>query len=75
LDGTKTVTEMWAETSFRERICKVSDNEFEAAKTHGENMRDYQVMTESSLDNAETAIVFKPREEWPKFFKFLRLYK
>ena len=71
----KTITEEWAETSFKERVCKVSDAEFEKAKEHGENMKDYRIMTESSLDNMETAIVFKPREEWPKFFKFLRLYK
>jgi hypothetical protein len=71
----KTVTEIWAETSFKERLCMVSEAEFEKAKEYGENMKDYRVMTESSLGNMETAIVFKPREEWPKFFKFLRLYK
>lgn len=71
----KTITEEWAETSFKERLCIVSEAEFLKAKEYGENMKDYRIMTESSLDNMETAIVFKPREEWPKFFKFLRLYK
>lgn len=33
------------------------------------------VLTESALDGREVAIVFKPREEWPKMFKFLRLYR
>ena len=73
--GVKTVTEQWADTSFRERVCKVTDAEFEQAKGHGTNMVDYQVMTESSLGGAETAIVFAPREEWAKFFKFLKLYR
>ena len=73
--GVKTITEQWAETSFRERVCKVTDKEFEDAKAHGKNMVDCRIMTESSLGGMETAIVFKPREEWPKFFKFLRLWK
>jgi hypothetical protein len=33
------------------------------------------VLTESALGNEEVAIVFKPRKEWPKMFKFFRLYK
>jgi len=33
------------------------------------------VLSESALDNRELAIVFKPREEWPKMFRFLKLYK
>ena len=28
-----------------------------------------------STDNQEIAIAFKPRDDWPKMFKFLRLYK
>ena len=31
--------------------------------------------TESALDHQEVAIAFKPRVEWPKPFKFYRLYK
>ena len=36
---------------------------------------DHVVLTESALDNQEVAIVFKPRQEWPKMFKFLKLYR
>ncbi len=36
---------------------------------------DHTVITESSLDGAEVAIAFCPREEWPKGFKFFSLYK
>jgi hypothetical protein len=33
------------------------------------------VVTESALDNQEIAIVFCPRYEWPKMFKFFPLLK
>jgi hypothetical protein len=62
----------WLKSSFRKVVCKVTDKEFEKAKEYA----DYRVMTESAFgDNFEVAIVFRPREEWPKFFKFLKLYK
>ncbi|MCE3607637.1 hypothetical protein LXA47_29120 [Massilia sp. P8910] len=38
-------------------------------------MEDHVVLTESALDNREVAIVFRAREEWPKMFKFLKLYR
>lgn len=47
------------------------DAEFEAAKGFEDNV----VLTESALDEAEVAIAFRPREEWPKAFKFYRLYR
>lgn len=61
----------WLSGSFRKVICKVSDAEFEAAK----EFEDHLVLTESSLEGAEVAIAFRPRDEWPKAFKFYRLYK
>lgn len=64
-------TETWAKESFRKVVCKVTDAEFEKAKTYDIPKR---VMIESSL-GTEVAIVFAPREEWPKFFNFLKLYK
>ena len=45
--------------------------EFENAK----QVEDHVVLTESALGNREVAIVFKPRTEWPKMFKFLKLYR
>ena len=64
-------TDRWQRESFRKVICKVNDKEFEKAKEYPH----HRVMTESGLDDQEVAIVFAPREEWPKFFKFLRLYR
>jgi hypothetical protein len=52
-------------------ICKVSDEEFEKAKA----FEDYVVLTESAMSGQEVAIAFKPREEWPKAFKFYRLFR
>jgi hypothetical protein len=57
--------------SFRKVSCKVSDKEFEEAKKY----EDYLVVRESKLLNGEVALVFKPRNEWPEFFKYLKLYK
>jgi peptidyl-tRNA hydrolase len=61
----------WLSGPFFKAICKVNDLEFEKAK----ETQDHVVLTESALNNQEVAIAFKPREEWPKSFKFLRLYK
>lgn len=68
--GTEEVEE-WLSKVFYKRLCVVNDKEFENAKS----LEDHVVMTESALDNQEVAIVFKPRKEWPKMFKFFRLYK
>jgi len=65
----------WVNTSFRKVICKVTESEFNEAKDYGVVGIDYRVMTESSLGNAEVAIVFKPRSNWEPFFKKLPLYK
>lgn len=61
----------WLSGPFYKVICRVSDGEFEAAK----NFEDHIVMTESALQGEEVAIAFRPREEYPKAFKFYRLYK
>jgi peptidyl-tRNA hydrolase len=62
----------WISGPFYKVVCKVSDKEFENAK---QDVEDHVVLSESALDGAEVSIAFKPREEWPKWFKFLRLYK
>jgi peptidyl-tRNA hydrolase len=67
---TKEVSE-WLSGPFYKAVCKVNDKEFENAKT----FEDYVVLTESALNNQEVALAFRPREEWPKPFKFYRLYK
>lgn len=61
----------WLSGAFYKAVCKVNSKEFENAK----QVEDHVVITESSLNNQEIAIAFKPRGEWPKMFKFLRLYK
>ena len=61
----------WVSGTFYKVVCKVNDKEFEKAKS----FEDRVVLTESALDNIEVAIAFKPREDWPKPFKFYRLYK
>jgi len=59
--------------SFRKVVCKVTDKEFEKAKTYIDCH--YIIVTESGLNDMETALVFVPRGEWPEFFKSLKLYK
>ena len=61
----------WLSGKFYKVICRVNEKEFEKAKT----FEDHVVLTESALDNAEIAIAFKPRKEWPKPFGFYKLYK
>ena len=62
----------WLATSFRKVTCKVTQKEFDMAI---EREDDYVVMTELTLDSRMTAVTFKPREEYHKMFKFLKLYK
>jgi peptidyl-tRNA hydrolase len=61
----------WLANSFAKAVCKVNDVEFEKAK----EVADHVVITESTLDGQEVALVFVPREEYPKHFVFFRLYK
>jgi len=61
----------WLSGPFYKVICKVSDEEFEKAKAFDHHV----TLTESALAGQEVAIAFKPREEWPKAFKFYRLLR
>ena len=63
--------EAWLAGPFYKVVCRVTDAEFEAAKL----LEDSVVLTESALDNVEVSIAFRPRAEWPKAFKFYRLYR
>ena len=73
--GGKTITQDWAKNSFRKVVCKVTEEEFQKSKTYFPEVTDYRVMVESGLGGIDVAIVFRPREEWPPFFKSLKLYK
>src|SRR5947209_401347 len=61
----------WLAGPFYKVVCKVTDDEFERAKA----VKDHVVLTESALGGQEVAIAFRPREEWPKAFKFPKLYR
>lgn len=59
----------WLDKSFRKVVCEVADEEFELLKSESDKV----IVTESGLDNMEIALVFKPRYEWPKCFKYFPL--
>lgn len=61
----------WLSGPFYKAVCKVNDAEFEKAK----ECADHVVITESALQGMEIAIAFKPREEYPKAFKYFRLFR
>ncbi len=61
----------WLSGPFYKVVCRVSESEFEKAKS----CPDHVVLTESALDGREVALALKPRHEWPKEFKFFKLYK
>jgi len=63
--------EQWLAGPFYKVICKVNEAEFERAKAEP----DCVVLTESSLGGIEVAAAFKPRAEWPKSFRYLRMYR
>ena len=63
--------QQWLTGPFFKAVCKANAKEFENAKL----VPDHVVLTESALQDREVAIVFKPRDEWPKMFKYLKLYR
>jgi peptidyl-tRNA hydrolase len=63
--------EQWLSGPFFKAICKVNPREFEKAR----QVPDHVLITESALGDREVAIAFKPRAEWPRIFRFLKLYR
>jgi peptidyl-tRNA hydrolase len=63
----------WLGKSFKKVTCAVTPAEFAMLKT----VADHIIVTESRLDNAELAIVLKPRHDndWPEFVNLLKLWK
>jgi len=63
----------WLDKSFKKVTCAVTDAEFAMLKT----VEDHIIVTESRLDNAELAIVLKPRHDndWPEFVNLLKLWR
>jgi len=63
--------EQWLNESFRKVVCEVSDADFERFREFSDRV----IVTESGLDNMEVSMVFCPRAEWPKPFKYLSMSK
>lgn len=63
----------WLEKSFKKVTCAVSPAEFAMLK----ELPDTFVVTESRLNNAELAVVLKPRQDndWPEFVNLLKLWR
>jgi peptidyl-tRNA hydrolase len=61
----------WLAGPFAKAVCKVTDKKFEQAKA----CPDHVVLTESALGVAEVALAFRPRDDWPRAFRFYRLYR
>ena len=65
----------WLENSFRKVTCIVTEEQFEQAKQfEGWTPVTEMAFKDENGKNKEVALVFLPRKEWPKFFKFLKLY-
>tara|TARA_R110000824_G_scaffold334168_4_gene520722 strand:+ start:826 stop:1341 length:516 start_codon:yes stop_codon:yes gene_type:complete len=60
----------WVNKSFRKVLCLANSKEFAKAKDYN---LDRLVMTEEAVPGMELTIVFKPQEEFPRFFRFLRM--
>ena len=63
----------WLEKSFKKVTCAVTPAEFAMLK----ELPDTFVVTESRLNNAELAVVLKPRQDndWPEFVNLLKLWR
>ena len=61
----------WLAGPFYKAVCRVTDDEFARAK----ETPDHVVVTESALENQEVAVAFKPRAEYPKAFRFFKLFR
>jgi peptidyl-tRNA hydrolase len=63
----------WLDNSFKKVTCAVTDAEFAMLKT----LPDHVIVTESRMNNAELAVVLKPRQpnEWPEFVNLLKLWR
>lgn len=60
----------WVSGVFYKTLCSVTADEFERAKA----TENHVIITESALGNREVALAFAPREDWPKMFRYLKLF-
>lgn len=60
----------WINGIFRKVVCLANETEFNLLKEEERAV----LLTESSLENQEVCLAFCPREEYPKRFKFLKMW-
>jgi hypothetical protein len=60
----------WINGIFKKVVCLANETEFE----HLKEVSQAVLLTESALDNNEVCLAFCPREEYPKRFKFLKMW-
>lgn len=65
-----TIVHAWLDFSFKKVTCVVTSEQFEWAKS----LPDAMVFTESDLADKEVAIALKPRYQWPKEMRDLRMF-
>ncbi|QJW97409.1 hypothetical protein [Frigoriglobus tundricola] len=61
----------WLTGPFYKAVCRVTDEEFARAK----ETADHVVVTEAALGGQEVAIAFRPRTDYPKLFRYFKLFK
>lgn len=59
----------WLKHSFKKVVVTANKKEFDNCK----QLPNMKVVTESTLDGMEVAVVLSPRKDWPNCVKFLRL--
>ena len=65
------IMQEWINNYYRTITCKVTEEEFEDFK----HFNDWVTVIELSVNNAEVVLCFKPRYEYHKSFKYLKLFK
>lgn len=61
----------WINGVFKKVICRVNDSEYTKAR----EATKYVELTESDLDDMIVCSAFCPREEYPKVFQFLKMWR
>lgn len=61
----------WINGIFKKVVCKVNEKEFSNAKMEEKHL----VLIESSLDHQEVCVVFCPRDEYSKQFRFFKMWE
>lgn len=60
----------WISGPFYKVVCRVSDKDYEACKKVDKHV----IISEGKFGGEEVCIAFCPRWEWPRKFKFFRMY-